>query len=597
MQKYKRILSVFLSFIILAVCASPLPVEAVTYPMTGIIKNAYGNGVAKIYSLPGTTGHEATQADKGKSKFLCNLSDNEKIKVLGEALDGDGDKWYKINYGASFENEGYAFSLHVVLQPEYQYDAEFEKELQDFPSVYHSYLRQLHAVYPNWIFVPDKLNTSFDQALAEECVFPRKLVNMSADKISWRSMADKVYNWNNNTWNLDAVNWTGASREVVAYYLDPRNFLNANDIYMFLQQSYDPSSHTEAKVTQMVADTFLARGYNDPNDTVYGGSYIKVIMAAAEASGVSPLVLAAMIMVEQGNGTSSLISGTHPSYIGYYNFFNFKASGDDVIKNGLSYAYSQVWNTRSKSIIGGAKKYASDYMERGQDTYYYKDFNVIQPDYNHQYAQSVYDARSSSAKIRPVFINNTKERLVFRIPVFTSIPDEVSTMPTKNDKRNNYYLSEMSVAGLNPAFSMYTQSYSLSVSGDTTIYANAVGGASIVSPMSISLNEGSNTVGVVVRAETGYENTYTINVTAATACTLKISTESLTGSAVITGDLNGDGGISATDLAQLKLYLIGRITLSENAISAADTNGDGKITATDLARVKLHIVGKINLLA
>ncbi len=526
----------------------------------------------------------------------------EIVTVNGQGVSAsDGYTWYNITTNGGITGYVRGDFLKIYSSSDTT-DKSFEEQIAEFPDSYKPYLRTLHAVYPNWIFVADKLSTSFEAALAEECVFPRKLVNMSADGISWRSMAEGVYNWNTGEWKLDAGNWTGASREVVAYYLDPRNFLNSKDIYMFLQQSFNPSAQTEAQieagVTKLVAGTYLAKTYTDPKDTQYGGSYPKVIVAAAKASGVNPYIIAATLIIEQGvDGKSDLISGTNATYPGYYNFFNYKASGSNVISSGLNYAKSEGWDTRSKSIIAGAKKYALEYINVGQDTYYYKDFNVITLNYNHQYAQSVYDARSSSARVRSMFIDDKDATLVFRIPVFTSIPSTVYPMPAENDKRNNYYLSEMSVAGLNPTFSMYTQSYSLSVSGDTTVYANAVEGASIVSPTSISLNAGSNTVGVVVRAETGYTNTYTLKVNAASACTLKISTESPTGSAVITGDLNGDGGISATDLAQLKLYLIGRITLSENAVAAADTNGDGGITTTDLARIKLHIVGRINLLA
>ena len=56
--------------------------------------------------------------------------------------------------------------------------------------------------------------------------------------------------------------------------------------------------------------------------------YIDIIMNAASQSGVSPYVLAAMILQEQGNnGTSPLISGNYSGYEGYYNFFNVEFKG------------------------------------------------------------------------------------------------------------------------------------------------------------------------------------------------------------------------------------------------------------------------------
>ena len=87
-------------------------------------------------------------------------------------------------------------------------------------------------------------------------------------------------------------------------------------------------------------------------------SYIDIIMNAASQSGVSPYVLAAMILQEQGNnGTSPLISGNYSGYEGYYNYFNVEAyqSGSmSAIQMGLRYAsqsgtYGRPWNTDRKS--------------------------------------------------------------------------------------------------------------------------------------------------------------------------------------------------------------------------------------------------------
>ena len=89
-------------------------------------------------------------------------------------------------------------------------------------------------------------------------------------------------------------------------------------------------------------------------------------MNAASQSGVSPYVLAAMILQEQGNnGTSPLISGNYSGYEGYYNYFNVEAyqSGSmSAIQMGLRYAsqsgtYGRPWNTVEKSIRGGAQSY------------------------------------------------------------------------------------------------------------------------------------------------------------------------------------------------------------------------------------------------
>ena len=55
-------------------------------------------------------------------------------------------------------------------------------------------------------------------------------------------------------------------------------------------------------------------------------SYVDILMDAATKSSVSPYVLAAMILQEQGvNGGTPLISGNYSGYSGYYNFFNVEA--------------------------------------------------------------------------------------------------------------------------------------------------------------------------------------------------------------------------------------------------------------------------------
>ena len=54
---------------------------------------------------------------------------------------------------------------------------------------------------------------------------------------------------------------------------------------------------------------------------------------------------------------------------------------------------------------------------------------------------------------------------------------------------------------------------------------------------------------------------------------------------VIPGDVNGDGKLSPTDLAQLAQALIGERELTGASAEAADMNGDGKISPTDLAQL------------
>ena len=66
---------------------------------------------------------------------------------------------------------------------------------------------------------------------------------------------------------------------------------------------------------------------------------------------------------------------------------------------------------------------------------------------------------------------------------------------------------------------------------------------------------------------------------------------------VVTGDTNGDGAISVTDMISVKAHLLGKSTLSGAYATAANTNGDSGISITDFIQVKAKILGKGNIVA
>lgn len=585
MYKLKRVFSLFLCFILIlgiSVNNSNFNISAAAIVTAEIT----GDNV-RVRTEPNTT----------TSTIIEKIS-YRTVDVLEMVENGS---WLKITYNDGQQQiTGYIFndSSYVKIYT-YDPDADFETKLLAFPESYRDALRILKSKYVNWEFIPDTVNISFNDAVALESNAMRKQVSFNSQPISWRSMGNGVYDWSKNEWVVTNGGWTGASREITAYYMDPRNFLNNNDIYQFLQQSFNANTQTEEGVKSIIKGTFMEKSYNDPNDTAYGGSYSRVIMAAAQIAQINPYILAAKIRQEIGVNETNMVSGTYPGFEGYYNFFNIGASGTDsynVLINGLTRAKNENWNSRSAAIIGGAKTFSSGYVSAGQDTYYYQDFNVKNPDNVwHQYAQAIHDAFSKGSLVAKYYKDNAEYPLTFKIPVYPNLPESVSPKPESTSNRNNYYFSNISATGLTPTFSMFNNSYDLYLSGDSTVYVTPVAGATYAGQQSFQLQSGINTVQLKVKSETGYINDYTVNVNAAVPCVLTVATGTPPTPTVRKGDTNGDGSISLSDLANVRLHLLGKYTLSGDNAYGADTNGDGQISLSDLANIRLHLLGKFTI--
>ena len=61
---------------------------------------------------------------------------------------------------------------------------------------------------------------------------------------------------------------------------------------------------------------------------------------------------------------------------------------------------------------------------------------------------------------------------------------------------------------------------------------------------------------------------------------------------VVTGDTNGDGNVTITDLLAIKSHLLNKSRLTGVVAKAADTSGDNAITITDFIQVKAYILKK-----
>lgn len=585
---------------------------------------------------------------------LGKLENGANVTIYGaDVTDSDGGKWYKISYNTGF---GYVSADYVQIIYEYVTDADFETNLanQKFPESYKVLLRQLHAAHPNWIFLADHLSMTFEEALTEETKsLTKNLVSSSAPN-SQKSMESGAYDWKSKTYlSHDSGGWVKAHKDIVAYYMEPRNFINEANIFLYLDQSYNAAYQNKDGLNNMLKGTFMDSTKGFPESTY--ATYADVLMEAAKQSKVNPYILAAMILVEQGTGgTGNSISGKVSGYEGYYNFFNIGAyaeGGYNAVQRGLLYAkedigekgtYNRPWNTRARSIIGGAKYYGENYVARGQDTLYYKKYNVIVPNYyTHQYMSNVSGAVQEASKIRSAYtgVGVDNVPLVFSIPVYKNTVEENKTSLSTSTGANNYYLESLSVKDqkISPTFDRYTNDYSLVV-GETVeeieITATVPSGAKVEGTGKVKVKKGNNIITLKVTAASGRTANYTLAVyregvpedggedKPPTQTALpEIKGEynngtSITGVAVGTdvatfikklkvvngtvqvlnssGAAKNSGTIVTGDKIQIK-DANQKITLTKDIVIFGDINSDGKISIVDLAAVQMHLLDKRKL--
>ena len=529
MYKFKRILSAALCFVIV-VCSCVINVSAES--KTGFI-NATDVRIRK----------EATT----KSDEIIKVSNVTVVinytKEDGQEVSTGNTVWYNITYtdNSGTQYTGFVYSEFVSINPEYIYDEDFEKNIVNFPESYRDALRALHAKYPNWQFVAHSIDIDFDTAVdlqynpsSTSYTSNKKLVEKTYGGSEWydiRAYDKTVDKYITKYYSSDQTiydgRWTYASRAAIAYFVDPRNYFDEKSIYAFLQQAYNTELQNKNGLRTVVASTFLEKGYDKNTDgVVEQDAYIDDIMEAAEKSGVSPYVLAAAIIVEVGVNGGTVTSGTCESYDGiykgYYNFYNWNATGDDEIKNALDFAKQNGWDSPNKAIVGGAQKYAESYVAQGQDTYYYKNYNyVIKPYSTHQFAESIYASITDSKRISVAFSSNTDGAAVFEIPVFKNMPSTASPLPSALDNSG-------SSGG--------------SGSGGTT-----------TTPTTPTVT--------IKKGDTNSDNS--INAVDLAAVKMHIlGVKSLSGDAATAGDVNGDGAINAVDLAAIKMHILGVKTIS-----------------------------------
>ena len=558
----------------------------------------------------------------------------------GSAGNGCGAKWYQANHNGTV---GYVCSEFATIREVEDNDinlddyADYQNYLKDlgFPDTYIPYLVSLHNNHPNWQFRVYNPNLDFNYIINIEYDGYYRGWSLIEDTGRYYDGYKSTDSWSynyltdvfNNNYSGGGSNWYAANREVIAYYMDPRNFLNERQVFMFETLSYNRTYHTVAGVEAMLQNTFMT-GYANNEHTK---TYVDAFMDAAERYNVSPYVLVSRVIQEVGAWGSTIVSGTVSGYEGYYNFYNIRATGprDQIIANGLQYAKDMGWNSPYNAIVGGASFLADSYINAGQDTLYTQKWDLIEPNAGrHQYMQNIQAPSTESIKTYNGYNNVglVNSNFVFLIPVFKNIPEKTS-LPSSGNPNN--YLSSLAVNG-NYLFQSPTTNtnFDIVLDGDVTsinIDATKVNGnATIVGTGSVAVPNNKETVEITVIAGNGDRRTYKINITKKESNTVALDISEILRTLNINNDgtyihglaLNTDVSKIITDITNKeKLATVtytdkannnktsgiiasgDKLTIKTNReektyiiVVYGDVNSDGKISSADYIAIKNHIM-------
>ena len=560
MKKSKYILFIFILF-----CFFSLSVEAAT-------KKAIltGNEV-RLRSGPGTNYSQIASLAIGSVYTLADETIYPSEKSCSEG-------WYKIIYG---NTSGYVCSSYISVYTESdnhttpQNNCETEMSNLGFPSSYWSGLCNLKEKHPNWNFKAIVTNLDWKTVVDKE-----SQCGLSAVPTDNTDYIDS------SCTNIFGGSFKPASQKAVAYYMDPRNWLDEKYMFQYSYLKYDSSSASsyEKGVNGIIGNTEFYKYHLS-----VGNNLSSITTDSGASANVSPIFLASRMLQELGSSTSlyNLYSGNH----GYYNFFNYGVNDSCVKANGttacgINYARTVGWDSPRKAIEGAAGLLAANYINRGQYTTYLQKFNVVPTQqsllYGHQYMTNI-AAPSSESKIT---YNSYKSIGIldightFYIPVYQNMDDTIHNSNNGGSGEENNGPTSLPISTIvNSSGYKYASGIisGIKVGTDVSSIINTLQAMSGNPNVTITNGSGNKVTSGTIG--TGFKVSISNGET----------TEEL--KVVIKGDVDGNGKIDARDLLFIQKDILKTYSLSDVAFKAADISGDEAITALDLLQVQKQILG------
>lgn len=573
-------------FLLVLLCVFPLSINATEY--YGVVS---GSDV-RVRKGPKTT-DSYMLVSNGE---ILDLVDLEIV-----AGTGCGMGFNKIKVG---DNTGYicsslinVYEKQVTNEPEPSNDCERSLKEAGFPSSYWAGLCALKETHPNWKFTPISTSSNgnkidWNASVTSEAKCGKN--SIKTDDASLKSTdctkpADSGYSW--------------VSEKAIKYYLDPRNFFNETNIFMFENQ--------KATFNICPAD------YEVATANVFGGNFMiqqipglpQYIGLSTQTLGINGVAIASRIRQELGSGQAtsgdykgqllSAISGNYTSRWGrtaadggnmdrYYNFFNvgvYDGNGDSAY-NAVHYAYKNGWGNVSetddgqniaKAIEGGVSFLNDNYIGVGQNTLYFQKYNTFpntsSSRYVHQYMSNVVAPKSESTNTYSAYKNANLlgADFEFIIPVYYNM--DISPIFIDTQTNNPVVASiENLVNGIGLSFNSGNIS-KIKPGTTTTDLLNLIKPNLNAEDQVTITDQNGNVVDGKIAA--GYllninDNSYNLN---------------------IYGDASGDGEINALDLLVIQKHILNMARIDGAKLLAADASKDGTVNALDLLIIQKQILG------
>ena len=278
---------------------------------------------------------------------------------------------------------------------------------------------ELAEKHPDWEFEILYTTLDFDTAVQAEYEYDNKEANLvytPTYKGDW--IAPNPYK---------EGSWASASFNAIAYFMDPRNFLNDVDVFQFVDLAdYELSGATTDSIQYQIEGTYL-------------DGYAKDIQNACKAQDINPYYVLARLIQEQGSKGSLTINMDGGDGKKYFNPFNIgvpHGTDAEIKAAALKKAKDEGWDTMQKGLEAGIEFLKDGYIDAKQNTLYLNKFDV-NPDspgsfYTHQYMQNVSAAYTEARIFRGSYedTNTIDNPIKFIIPVYENMPDKPYDKPT-----------------------------------------------------------------------------------------------------------------------------------------------------------------------